>query len=55
MNDSAIVEAVAIAGVTAIEIVNLLTVHIDGLLASSIVGAIVFLATKKHYQVRSGQ
>ena len=30
----------------------MLTAHIDGLLASGIVGAIVFIATKRYYQMK---
>ena len=40
----------AIVCITALEIVNLLTTHIDGTILSSIVGAIVFIATRQYYK-----
>lgn len=44
-----VVECISIAGIVVIGVVNALTTQIDGLLTASLVGALVFIATKQHY------
>jgi hypothetical protein len=46
--------AIAIICITALEIVNMLTMKIDGNILSAIVGAIVFLITREYYRFRGG-
>jgi len=46
---------VGIVSLTALEIVNIVTTHIDGVLFSGIVGAIVYLITGKYYKIRYGK
>jgi len=49
MKDETILCIVAIICITVLEIVNLLYCKVDGTLLSAIIGAIVFVATKKKY------
>jgi len=53
MRDNTILQAVAIACITVLEAIVLLTKQWDGMLLSSVVGAIVFVATKKYYTFRT--
>jgi hypothetical protein len=46
--------AIAIICITVLEIVNMLTMKIDGNILSTIVGAIVFLITREYYRFRGG-
>lgn len=50
MGDRAVVECVAIAAITAMEVANLMTLQLDGTLLSSLVGAVVFVATRRYYK-----
>ena len=50
MKDSTILQIVAIICITILEIVNIIFAKIDGTILSGIVGAIVFIATKKYYE-----
>ena len=50
MGDRAIVEMFAIAAITAMEVANLMTLKLDGTILSTLVGAVVFIATKRYYQ-----
>jgi len=50
MKDSTIVVIVAIICITVLEVVNMLTMRIDGNVLSSIIGAIVFIATRAYYK-----
>ena len=48
-----VVEIVAIIAIMAIFVTNALTMQIDGTLTGALVGAIVFIATKKYYKMKS--
>lgn len=50
MGARTIVECVAIAAIAVMEIANLMTLRLDGTLLSTLVGAVVFIATKRYYQ-----
>jgi len=50
MQDRTILMIAAIGCITALEIVNMLTMKLDGGVLSGAVGAIVFLITRKYYQ-----
>jgi len=44
------VEIAAIAGIVVLQVTNLCTAQIDGVVASSTVGAIVFIVTRQVYK-----
>jgi hypothetical protein len=50
MKDKTILEIVAMICITALEITNLIFYKVDGAVLSGVVGAIVFILTKKRYQ-----
>lgn len=50
MKDKTILAIVGIGAITILEVVNLLTRQIDGMILSSVVGAIVFIVTRKVYK-----
>jgi len=47
------IEITAITCISLIEIANMLTLKIDGTILSGIVGAIVFIATRRYYKLTS--
>jgi len=53
MRDETILYIVGIIAITVLEIVNLLTAKIDGNILSGVVGAIVYILTRKYYKMRS--
>jgi tetrahydromethanopterin S-methyltransferase subunit C len=53
MRDETLIIIVGIIAITVLEIVNLLTAKIDGNILSAIVGAIVYILTRKYYKMRS--
>jgi len=53
MKDETILYIVGIIAITVLEIVNLLTAKIDGNILSAIIGAIVYILTRKYYKMRS--
>jgi hypothetical protein len=44
---------VAIICITVLEVVNMLTMKIDGNILSAVVGAIVYLATRTYYTMKA--
>ena len=44
-----------IVALTILEIVNIVTSHIDGVLFSGVIGAIVYLVTGKYYKIKYGR
>lgn len=50
MKDKTILTIVGIVCITALEIANMLTMKLDGTILSSIIGAIVFLVTRRYYK-----
>jgi len=52
MRDRALLTIVAILCITALQIVNLLTIGADSTLHSTAIGAIVFMLTRKYYHGR---
>jgi hypothetical protein len=50
MKDKAILEAIGIICITILEVTNLIFYKVDGAVLSGVVGAIVFILTKKRYQ-----
>ena len=46
------VECLAIAGIVIIGVANALTTQIDSIFNASLVGALVFIATKQHYKLK---
>ena len=53
MNNNTILQIVALICITVLESIVLLTKQFDGMVLSSVVGAIVFVATKKYYTVKA--
>ncbi len=49
MNDKTILKITAIIALVILEIANLMTLGYDGTILSSIIGAIVFIATREYY------
>ena len=47
------IEITAIACITILEAINMIVLKIDGAILSSIVGAIVFIATRRYYKLTS--
>jgi len=45
-----IIYVVAIIAITILEIINLLIMKIDGNILSSVIGSIVFIATREYYK-----
>jgi len=43
---------IGIVALTILEVVNIVTQHIDGVLFSGVVGAIVYLVTGKYYKIK---
>jgi len=52
MRDETILHIVGIIAITVLEIVNLLTAKIDGNILSAVVGAIVYILTRRYYKGR---
>jgi len=52
MKDETLLLIVAIICITILEIVNMLTMKLDGNILSAIVGAIVYVATRKYYKAQ---
>ena len=52
MRDDTLVLVVAMICITVLEIVNALTMKIDGNILSAIIGAIVFIATRQYYKAK---
>jgi len=50
MRDETLLIIVGIIAITVLEIVNLLTAKIDGNILSAVVGAIVYILTRKYYK-----
>jgi len=44
------VEVIAIVAIAAIQTINVLTIKTDGMVASTTIGAIVFIATRQFYK-----
>lgn len=44
-------EITAIASITLLEAINMIVLKIDGTVLSGIVGAIVFIATRRYYKI----
>jgi len=55
MKDETILMIVAIICITVLQVVNMLTTKIDGNILSAIVGAIVFIVTRKYYKARQSE
>ena len=55
MKDETILMIVAIICITVLQVVNMLTMKIDGNILSAIVGAIVFIVTRKYYKARQSE
>ena len=55
MRDETVLILVGIIAVTVLEIVNLLKFGYDGNILSAVVGAIVYILTKRYYKVRGGR
>jgi len=55
MRDETILYIVGIIAITVLEIVNLLRFGYDDNILSGVVGAIVYILTRKYYKVRSGR
>jgi hypothetical protein len=53
VKDEVILLIVAIICMTILEIVNMLTMKLDGNVMSAIIGAIVFVATRAYYKKKS--
>jgi uncharacterized membrane-anchored protein len=53
MRDETILTIVGIIAITVLEIVNALTMRLDGNILSAIVGAIVFLITRQYYHYKA--
>lgn len=53
MRDETLLIIVGIIAITVLEIVNLFTAKIDGNILSAVVGAIVYILTRKYYKMRS--
>jgi uncharacterized membrane-anchored protein len=53
MRDETILTIVGIIAITVLEIVNALTMKIDGNILSAVVGAVVFLVTRQFYQYKA--
>ena len=52
MRDDTLVLIVAMICITVLEVVNALTMKVDGNIISAIVGAIVFIATRQYYKAQ---
>jgi hypothetical protein len=52
VRDETIVLVVAMICVTVLQVVNALTMKVDGNILSAIVGAIVFIATRQYYRAQ---
>jgi energy-converting hydrogenase Eha subunit A len=52
MRDETIIFITGIIAITILEIVNLLTAKIDGNILSAVVGAIVYILTRRYYKGR---
>jgi hypothetical protein len=52
VKDDTVVLIVAMICITVLEIVNALTMKIDGNILSAVVGAIVFIATRQYYKTQ---
>jgi len=50
MSDRALLLIVAMLCITVLEVVNMLTMKIDGNILSAIIGAIVYIATREYYR-----
>jgi len=55
VNSDTLLLVVAIICITVLEVVNMLTMKIDGNILSTIVGAIVFIATRAYYKKQKQQ
>ena len=55
MKEETILLIVAIVCITILEIANMLTMKIDGNILSAIVGAIVYVVTRKYYKARQSE
>ena len=53
MKEETILLIVAIVCITILEIANMLTMKIDGNIMSTIIGAIVFVATRAYYKKKA--
>jgi len=52
VRDDTVVLIVAMICITVLQIVNALTMKIDGNILSAIIGAIVFIATRQYYKAK---
>jgi len=50
MKDETLLVIVGIIAITVLEIVNMLTMKLDGNILSAVVGAIVYILTRKYYK-----
>ena len=55
MRDETLLIIVGIIAITVLEIVNLLRFGYDGNILSAVVGAIVYILTRRYYKVRGGR
>jgi len=55
MRDETILIITGIIAITILEVVNLIFAKIDGNILSAVVGAIVYILTKRYYKVRGGR
>ena len=53
MKDETILMIVAIICITVLQVVNMLTMKIDGNIMSTIIGAIIFVATRAYYKKKA--
>jgi hypothetical protein len=54
VRDETIVLVVALICITVLQVVNALTMKIDGNILSAVIGAIVFIATRQYYKAQRG-
>ena len=55
MKDETLLVIVGIIAITILEVVNLIYAKIDGNILSAVVGAIVYILTRRYYKVRGGR
>ena len=55
MRDETILIITGIIAITILEVVNLIYAKIDGNILSAVVGAIVYILTRRYYKVRGGR
>jgi len=53
MKDETILAIVGIIAITTLEIVNALTIRLDGSILSAVIGTITFLVTRQYYQYKA--